>query len=115
MTAIKKVSYRLTGCGAPVIHINCRSLSEETATETINKARDCSPEDWKEYVFSELKAWLQSSQDRNKTLDTWGEAFIRCGSCKQSWKTWLEKNPIIEPVSDWVEKASEEIRKNGWV
>lgn len=115
MTEIRKVSYRLTGANAPVIHLDCRSLPAEQKVETIKKARDSSPEDWKEYVLLELKAWLQSSKDRNKTLKTWGEAFIRCGSCKHAWSTWLSSNPPSDPVSEWTDRAIEQITKNGWV
>lgn len=62
-----------------------------------------------------LSAWLESSEDRKTTLYLWAEAFIRCGSCKRSWDAWLMENPATEPLAGWIEQATAEIRKNGWV
>jgi len=70
---------------------------------------------WPSAAIGELSAWLSESSDYERTLYLWGEAFIKCGSCKREWDAWCTANPIHVDHEAWLAAAEQAIRDHGWV
>lgn len=125
MSEVRRVRYKLTGEGAPVIHLECRSIEEAkearrlatamTSEEAIGKAIEA----LRSFVSPDPKP--RSIRGRMMILTRldmavlWSEAWIQCGPCKRAWQDWFAANPIGDDWAAWLDRAEKVIRENGWV
>lgn len=113
MTELRRVSYSLTGEGAPVVHLEC--LTMEQAREAYMLSTAVTVESAQAKMLDELGEWLAISTNHKKTVELWSHAFVRCGLCRHSWTRWLADNPVGEDWRSWLELARAKILENQWV
>ena len=58
----------------------------------------------------QAKALQMLSEFADKKL--WAAAYLSCGRCYRGFIEWLDANPVDD---GWVERATEQIQKNGWL
>lgn len=95
-----------------------RKASRRTEVDVVTERRVVyapSLQRWRQDAFTALQTWLETSTNTAKTIEAWQAVFIRCGRCLVEWKVWVEQNPVTEPVSEWVERATAEILAKRWV
>ncbi len=113
MSELRKVSYSLTGEGAPVVHLEC--LTIEDARQAYMLASAATIEQAQEKMLNELVEWLEKSNNKQRTAELWSMAFIKCGLCRHSWTQWFNKNPVGDDWRGWVESAKQQILIGQWI
>ena len=78
-------------------------------TTRIKFERPETPDDkaWRFNVIAALSTF------ENKA--TWADVYIRCGRCKREWDAWLAKNPVTEPLDEWIAKAKSVVLEKRWI
>lgn len=125
MSEVRRVRYKLTGEGAPVIYLECRTIEEarearrlataHTSEEAIGKALEAlrsfvSPDPTPTKIRGRMITIARQDKAR-----LWSEAYIQCGPCKRAWQDWFAANPMGDDWEAWLDKAEATIRENGWV
>lgn len=107
MTELRRVKYKLTSEGTPVIHLECRPIEDAIEARRISQASISTDESW------QAKAIASLSKFDDKRL--WSEVYIRCGRCKREWDAWLKENPVGDDLAGWIEKAAKVVTENRWI
>ena len=107
MTEIKRVHYKINGTESPVIHLECRSPEEQAKARQLAKAAYPGESAWHAKALADLETFGSKA--------TWAEVYIRCGRCKREWDAWLAKNPVTEPLDEWIAKAKSVVMEKRWI
>jgi hypothetical protein len=116
MSELRKVSYTLTGDGAPVIRLECRTVQE---AQQQRQVAGITYEQAKEAYFNTLETFIRSPKLKTTYSLTdrvvmWADCYIQCGACKRAWSIWFADNPIVD-IDEWLVKVKEKIESGGWL
>jgi hypothetical protein len=63
--------------------------------------------EWRQQALEALVEW------RNK--QSWAAVYLNCGRCYRGFIEWLEANPAVEPLDEWLSKAKSIIAEKRWI
>lgn len=69
--------------------------------------------EWREQSIRDLQEWLSSSNDYEKTIQTWQAVYLKCGRCVTEFNQYAKDNPVVD-VQSWIAKTVKQIEKRRW-